>query len=128
LLQGTDGDMLKITRGLVTRLIALGAAHYCIALNAFAQHVPHGRSVPNIPGGGSTSSAANAFGALVVTVAIGWFFLMLTMIFTEDKSRILGQIGIVASIGMAVASWVWFRPAIDMIVIKGDFFATLRWS
>lgn len=116
--------MLQFTRGLATRLIALGAAHYCIALNAYAQHIPHvHRSVPNIHGGGSTLSAANNFGAFVVTVAIGWFFLMLTMIFTEDKPDIVGQICIVASIGIAVASWFWLRPVIDVIVIKGDFFA-----
>ena len=50
---------------------------------------------------------------------------MLTMMLTENKSRILSQVGIVASIGIAVASWIWLRPVIDVIVIKGDFFAVL---
>ena len=53
------------TKGLTTRLVTLGAAHYGVAVNAVAQHIPHPhRPVPNIPGSGGTGGAWETIGAL----------------------------------------------------------------
>jgi FtsH-binding integral membrane protein len=114
--------MSNFTKTSTACLAALTALRDGFVVTALAQErlpLPY-RPGPNV---GGSAGGGETFAALVVVVALGIFILMMTMLIADKKdSASIGRIGLAAAVGVPIAAFVWFQPAIEAFATSVGFF------